>query len=476
MGASVIRTTETQGARVIGPRPNVTGESHATKTTLDAARSMALFLSQPAAKVRGTVEAVAAVRTPCNAAITAFVTMERITLRHESRRTELTRHSAAHRLRCCCPRQEEAGYRLRPSPRLPAESPPPSDFDLAFSSPRLRGRGTACLRTQCVVAMECSTNVRHDAQVVRHAMSRLPERIGAEGRKRMSLRDENRHLDIKREVNYRMTSLIDRYWLHYGAKKRSASREASVLAGIRSELGRLFVREVDGDAVTRWYENLTAVRGLSPGTAVRHFNVMHHMMEKAPTIWSRDTGIDRNPADQVEVRRPDDQRDRYLSEDELRRLKRALDDKTCCKGTRKINKTFCRLRMIVLIALTTGMRAAEVFGLKWQDVMYHEGLLAVRSKLKGGKMRYVPMPPELAGGLRRFPVVIGEERIFPPRAGATSGRQRLEGSFEDLLIVLVQRENESVVWPKGRNSALRAGIFKAWGSFDPMWLFWDGVK
>jgi len=264
-------------------------------------------------------------------------------------------------------------------------------------------------------------------------MSRLPERIGAEGRKRMSLRDENRHLDIKREVNYRMTSLIDRYWLHYGAKKRSASREASVLAGIRSELGRLFVREVDGDAVTRWYENLTAVRGLSPGTAVRHFNVMHHMMEKAPTIWSRDTGIDRNPADQVEVRRPDDQRDRYLSEDELRRLKRALDDKTCCKGTRKINKTFCRLRMIVLIALTTGMRAAEVFGLKWQDVMYHEGLLAVRSKLKGGKMRYVPMPPELAGGLRRFPVVIGEERIFPPRAGATSGRQRLEGSFEDLL-------------------------------------------
>jgi hypothetical protein len=98
----------------------------------------------------------------------------------------------------------------------------------------------------------------------------------------------------------------------------------------------LFVREVDGQAVGRWYDDLTAVRDLSPGTAVRHFNVMHHMMEKASSIWSKETGIDRNPADQVEVKRPDDQRDRYLSKDELRRLKQALDNKTFCKGTNKI--------------------------------------------------------------------------------------------------------------------------------------------
>jgi integrase len=252
-------------------------------------------------------------------------------------------------------------------------------------------------------------------------------------RKKMSVRDENRHLDVKREVNFRMSALIDRYWTHYGMKKRSANREKSVLDGIRSDLGRSFVREVDGEAVSRWYENLTAVHDLSPGTAVRHFNVMHHMMEKASTIWSKETGIDRNPADQVEVRRPDDQRDRYLSEDELRRLKQALDERTYCKGTKKINKTFYRLRLIVLIAITTGMRAAEIFGLRWSDVMYGEELLAVRAKLKGGKMRYAPMPAELAGELRRFPAVIGEDRIFPPKAGATSGRQRVEGSFEDLL-------------------------------------------
>jgi integrase len=217
----------------------------------------------------------------------------------------------------------------------------------------------------------------------------------------MSVRDENRHLDVKREVNFRMSALIDRYRTHCGMKKRSSSREKSVLDGIRLELGRLFVRETDGNAVGRWYENLTAIHELSPGTALRHFNVMHHMMKKASTIWSKETGIDRNPADQVEVMRPDDQRDRYLSEDELRMLKRALDEKMYQKGTKAINKTFTRLRLIVLIAVTTGMRVAEIFGLRWSDVMYGEGLLAVRAKLKGGKMRYVPMLPELAGELRR---------------------------------------------------------------------------
>jgi hypothetical protein len=129
-------------------------------------------------------------------------------------------------------------------------------------------------------------------------------------RKKMSARDENRHLDVKREFNYRMSDLIDRYWTHYGSKKLSARREKSILEGIRSELGRKFVREVDGIAVGAWYENLTGIHDLSPGTAVRHFNVMHHMMEKATTIWSKETGLDRNPSDQVEVKRPDDSRDR----------------------------------------------------------------------------------------------------------------------------------------------------------------------
>ena len=106
-------------------------------------------------------------------------------------------------------------------------------------------------------------------------------------RKKMSARDENRHLDVKREINYRMSGLIDRYLTHYGNKKLSADREKSILEGIRTELGRTFVREVDGVAVQRWYENVTGIHGLAANTTVRHFNVMHHMIEKTSTLLFR---------------------------------------------------------------------------------------------------------------------------------------------------------------------------------------------
>src|SRR6478672_13527284 len=106
-------------------------------------------------------------------------------------------------------------------------------------------------------------------------------------RKKMSARDENRHLDVKREVNFRMSALLKRYEETYSRNKKSYDREKSILQGIRGELGQLFVREVDGPAVHRWYRGLTESRKLSAGTAVRHFNVMHHMMEKASTLWSK---------------------------------------------------------------------------------------------------------------------------------------------------------------------------------------------
>ena len=268
--------------------------------------------------------------------------------------------------------------------------------------------------------------------VIVHGSFELAKKIH---RKKLSARDENRHLDVKREVNFRMSALIDRYWQVYGSKKKSHTREKSVLDVIRNELGQMFVREVDGTDVAQWFENLTVKRGLSASTAVRHFNVMHHMMEKASTIWSKQTGINRNPADQVEVKRPNDERDRYLSKEELRRLMKVLDDKLYRKGTKAMNRTFHRLRLIVLTAVTTGMRVSEVFALTWGDILYDESLIAVRSKLKGGRFRYVPLTPELAAEYRRFPSVLGDERVLPPKPGAKGDRRRVEGSFETLLEV-----------------------------------------
>jgi integrase len=259
-------------------------------------------------------------------------------------------------------------------------------------------------------------------------------------RKKMSARDENRHLEIRKEVYFPMKKLVDRYEEEYARKKKSYDRERSVLNGIRKELGSQFVGEIDGTAIQRWYRRLVDVQGLSPGTAVRHFNVMHHMMGRAATIWSKETGIDRNPADQIEIQRVDDQRDRYLNQEEICRLRKAMDQRVFRDGlgggssSQKAAWAFYRLRLVVLTAVTTGMRIAEIFAMQWSDLDYPHGVIAVRSRLKQGKVRYVPMAPELAEQFRRYPAVIGEDRIFPPKPGAKRGRQRVERSFETVLI------------------------------------------
>jgi integrase len=65
--------------------------------------------------------------------------------------------------------------------------------------------------------------------------------------------------------------------------------------------------------------------------------------------------------------------------------------------------------------------------------MHSDGLIAIRAKLKRGKVRYVPMAPELVTELARWSMVTHDDRVFPPKRGAKGERQRVEGNFETIL-------------------------------------------
>jgi len=80
------------------------------------------------------------------------------------------------------------------------------------------------------------------------------------------------------------------------------------------------------------------------------------------------------------VTRPNDQRERYLEAEEIKALRVALDEKMQRKAGKGTNQTFLHLRLIVLIALTTGMRIAEIFALRWSDLLFREELIAVRGQ------------------------------------------------------------------------------------------------
>jgi Phage integrase family len=128
----------------------------------------------------------------------------------------------------------------------------------------------------------------------------------------------------------------------------------------------------------------------------------------------------------------------------LQRLNIALDERILRKGAKDPNQTNHKMRLIVLIAVSTGMRSAEIHRLRRSDVRYGEGSLAVRAKLKKGQERSVPTTSEFAEGIRRYPtvrgdilkVVIGvdvdEQAQEHPRL---FGAERCRGSFDDALEV-----------------------------------------
>lgn len=78
---------------------------------------------------------------------------------------------------------------------------------------------------------------------------------------------------------------------------------------------------VVGDLATASIKQVFVVGALLTGTHAFDADIRTQTIE---TIWSKETGLDRSPADLVEVRRPHDSRERYLSEAELGRLMEAL--------------------------------------------------------------------------------------------------------------------------------------------------------
>ena len=103
-------------------------------------------------------------------------------------------------------------------------------------------------------------------------------------------------------------------------------------------------------------------------------------------------------------------------------------------GTREINQTFFRLRLIVLIALTTGMRIAEIFGLTWSDVLLQGGADCGSGEAEG---REDAVRSDASRTGRRTSEVSrllsGRSDLFPPKPGAKRERQRVEKSFETIL-------------------------------------------
>jgi integrase len=146
---------------------------------------------------------------------------------------------------------------------------------------------------------------------------------------------------------------------------------------------------------------LMTEEGMSPATVNRYLSALSGAFKNALKEWHwvRDNPV-RNITKPSEPRG----RVRYLDDTERARL---LD---ACRAS-----DYKPLYLIVLFALTTGMRRGELFGLRWRDVDL-ERRMAVLHNTKNGDRRSVPIVPEVAELLREHGKVrrLDTDLIFAP--------------------------------------------------------------
>jgi integrase len=164
-------------------------------------------------------------------------------------------------------------------------------------------------------------------------------------------------------------------------------RQRVILGWWKDNLGAytLAAITIKPDLLAKARDGLLTDEGLSPATVVRYMAALSKAFSNAVKEWH---WVRENPLRNISKPQEPRGRVRYLSDDERAAL---LD--TCRKSEYK------PLYLIVLFAVTTGMRRGELLGLRWQDVDL-ERRVAVLHDTKNGDRRSVPIIPEVVQLLR----------------------------------------------------------------------------
>lgn len=144
--------------------------------------------------------------------------------------------------------------------------------------------------------------------------------------------------------------------------------------------------------------------GLAPQTALHYMKFLRHILNKAV----RDGKVEKNPFARIKLPKPAAGKTRFLTVEEETAL---LDRLGFPYGA------WARLAML------TGLRLGEQFGLKWSDADLERGILTL-PHTKAGHVQYVHLNEEAKAILREFDSWQRSVWVFPSENPATRLDQR----------------------------------------------------
>ena len=193
---------------------------------------------------------------------------------------------------------------------------------------------------------------------------------------------EGRHFKTLEAKKHTFADLADRYIKDVlPGKPKQEVRQKMQMEWWKERMGIYALADVTPALIVQFRDELAngiTYRGTqrTPATVVRYMAALSHAFTVAVKEWG---WLDDSPTRKVKKPTEARGRVRYLEDDERERLL------TACQASK--NK---QLYLCVILALSSGMRQAELMGLKWQDVNLTDGFIILH-ETKNGDRRRVPL-------------------------------------------------------------------------------------
>lgn len=214
---------------------------------------------------------------------------------------------------------------------------------------------------------------------------------------------ENRFIRIKKEtpsVPFKDFS-ADYFERHSKQNNKSWYRtDRPNIKILNAFFGEKLLSDITSDVVETFKEK--RFKEVKPATVQRNLSCLSSIFNKAKQ-WKRFEG--ENPVSQLPTIKVESIRLRFLDGNEIYRLLESCDG---------------YLKIIVIVALNTGMRRGEILSLKWQDIHFESGTIHV-SNTKSHRSRQVPMNDKVRAALSSAPRHATSNFVFFKKDGSAIG-------------------------------------------------------